>query len=129
MYDMDACFVPEEGEVVKGIENIRQTLQSFINMNGKIESNGIEVIQTSDIALVNTECHSWAPDQAVKKLLLLGKLQTFCVDNRMVIGVSSQIIPAEQTKVDKQTGTQWTFGGKFNWFLFHFGLEHKRMIT
>jgi ketosteroid isomerase-like protein len=42
-------------EVVKGIENIRQRLQSFINMNGKIDSKVSGVIQTSDIALVNTE--------------------------------------------------------------------------
>jgi len=35
MYEIDACFVSQEGEIIKGTENIRQTLQSFINMNGK----------------------------------------------------------------------------------------------
>lgn len=55
LYEIDACFVSRAGQVVKGIENIRQSLQSFINMNGKLESKVNGVIQTSDIALVNTE--------------------------------------------------------------------------
>jgi uncharacterized protein (TIGR02246 family) len=55
LYEIDACFVSQAGQVVKGIENIRQSLQSFINMNGKLESKVNGVIETSDIALVNTE--------------------------------------------------------------------------
>ena len=55
LYEIDACFVSQAGQVVKGIENIRQSLQSFIDMNGKLESKVNGVIQTSDIALVNTE--------------------------------------------------------------------------
>ena len=55
MYEIDACFVLQEGKVIKGIENIRHTLENFIGMNGKIESKVHVVIQTSDIALVNTE--------------------------------------------------------------------------
>lgn len=55
LYETGACFVSQEGEVIKGIENVRQRLQSFINMNGRIESKVIGVVQTNDIALVNTE--------------------------------------------------------------------------
>ena len=55
LYETEACFVSQEGEVVKGIENVRQRLQSFINMSGRIESKVIGVVQTNDIALVNTE--------------------------------------------------------------------------
>ncbi|HEX5573359.1 MAG TPA: nuclear transport factor 2 family protein [Nitrososphaeraceae archaeon] len=55
LYETEACFVSREGEVVKGIDNVRQRLQSFINMNGRIESKVIGVIHTNDIALVNTE--------------------------------------------------------------------------
>ena len=51
-YELDACFVSQEGEIVKGLENIRQTLLGFIDMNGKIESKVIGVIQSSDIAIV-----------------------------------------------------------------------------
>ena len=55
LYETEACFVSQEGEVVKGIVNVRQRLQSFINMNGRIESKVIGVVQTNDIALVNTD--------------------------------------------------------------------------
>ena len=54
-YELDACFVSQEGEIVKGLENIRQTLHGFISMKGKLESKVIGVIQSGDIALVNSE--------------------------------------------------------------------------
>ena len=55
MYEADACFVSQSGQVINGLENIRQGLQSFIDMNGNLETKVKGVIQTSDIALVNTE--------------------------------------------------------------------------
>ena len=55
MYEPDACFVVQPTQVVTGIENIRQNLQSFIDMNGKLETKVTGVIQTSNLALVNTE--------------------------------------------------------------------------
>jgi uncharacterized protein (TIGR02246 family) len=55
MYETDACFVVQPGQVVNGLENIRQSLQSFVDMNGKLESKVKGVIQTSNLALVNTE--------------------------------------------------------------------------
>jgi uncharacterized protein (TIGR02246 family) len=55
MYETDACFVAQPGQVVKGLENIRQTLQDFIDKNGNLESKVKGVIQASNLALVNTE--------------------------------------------------------------------------
>jgi ketosteroid isomerase-like protein len=55
MYERDACFVPQEGKIVKGTKNIRETVKSIINMNCKIESKVNRVIQTSNIAPVDTE--------------------------------------------------------------------------
>jgi ketosteroid isomerase-like protein len=55
MYEPDARFVVQTTQVVTGIENIRQNLQSFIDMNGKLETKVTGVIQTSNLALVNTE--------------------------------------------------------------------------
>ena len=55
MYESDACFVSQPGHIINGLENIRQGLQSFIEMNGKLDTKVKGVIQTSDIALVNTE--------------------------------------------------------------------------
>lgn len=39
MYETDACFQVQPGQVVKGLENIRQSLQGFIDMNGNLQSN------------------------------------------------------------------------------------------
>jgi ketosteroid isomerase-like protein len=55
MYETDACFAVRPGQVVNGLENIRESLQGFIDMNGNLESKIIGVIQTSNLALVNTE--------------------------------------------------------------------------
>jgi len=55
MYETDACFAIQMGQVINGLKNIRQSLQDFFNMNGNLESKVKGVIQTSDLALVNTE--------------------------------------------------------------------------
>jgi ketosteroid isomerase-like protein len=55
MYETDAYFQVQPGQVVKGLENIRQSLQGFIDMNGNLQSNVKGVIQASNLALVNTE--------------------------------------------------------------------------
>jgi uncharacterized protein (TIGR02246 family) len=55
MYETDAYFVVQPGQVVSGLENIRQSLKDFIDMNGNMETRVKAVIQTSNLALVNTE--------------------------------------------------------------------------
>ena len=55
LYESDACFASQPGQVVKGEESIRQILQSFIDIKGKLESNVKRVFRSSDIALVITE--------------------------------------------------------------------------
>ena len=72
-YETEACFVSQAGEVAKGIENIRQRLQSFINMNGKIDSKVNGVIHTNDIALVNTEWSFNGSGPDGKSVTIIGK--------------------------------------------------------
>lgn len=55
MYETDACFVVQPGQIVKGLDNIRQSLQGFIDMNGNLQSDVKGVIQTSNLVLVSTE--------------------------------------------------------------------------
>ena len=55
MYETDACFAIQPGQVINGLNNIRQSLQDFFNMNGNLESKVKKIIQTSNLALVNTE--------------------------------------------------------------------------
>jgi hypothetical protein len=49
MYETDACFVVQPGQVVNGLENIRRSLLGFIDMNGNLESKVKGVIQTSNL--------------------------------------------------------------------------------
>ena len=55
LYEADACFVSQSGEIVQGQEEIRQILQKFIDMKGKLETKVKKVFNTSDIALVISE--------------------------------------------------------------------------
>ena len=38
LYENDACFASEPGQVVKDLESIRQSLQRFIDMRAKLEA-------------------------------------------------------------------------------------------
>jgi ketosteroid isomerase-like protein len=55
LYETDACTVSQLGQVVKGHNNIRQSLQGFIDMKGKLKNKVKRVIQTSNLALVISE--------------------------------------------------------------------------
>jgi ketosteroid isomerase-like protein len=55
LYETHACFVSQPRQVINGLENIRQALQTFVDLKGKLETKVKGVIQTSDIALVNSE--------------------------------------------------------------------------
>ncbi len=73
MYEADACFVSQPGRIINGLENIRQSLQSFIDMNGSLETKVKGVIQTSDIALVNTEWSFNGTEHDGKSVTITGK--------------------------------------------------------
>ena len=89
MYETGACFVVQPGQVVNGLENIRQSLQGFVDMNGKLESKVKGVIQTSNLALVNTEWFSAVMDLMENQLTLLVKPQMFYVNSQTAPGASS----------------------------------------
>ena len=55
LYEADACFASQPGQLAKSPETIRQSLCSFIDMNGKLDLKVKRVLQTSDLALVTTE--------------------------------------------------------------------------
>jgi len=52
LYESEACFASQPGQFIKGREGIRQSLQGFVNMRGKLESKIKRVFQTSNLALV-----------------------------------------------------------------------------
>jgi len=55
LYESDACFATQPGQVVKGEDNLRTSLQSFIDMKGRLESNVKRVFRSGDIALIISE--------------------------------------------------------------------------
>jgi ketosteroid isomerase-like protein len=74
LYETKACFLSQPGQIVNGLENIRQSLQSFIDMNGNLETKVNGVIQTSDIALVNSEWSFNGTGPDGKLVTIAGKL-------------------------------------------------------
>jgi uncharacterized protein (TIGR02246 family) len=55
LYESDACFASQPGQFIKGRESIRQNIQGFIDMRGKLESKIKRVLRAADLALVISE--------------------------------------------------------------------------
>jgi uncharacterized protein (TIGR02246 family) len=55
LYEPDACATSQSGQATKGKEGIRQIIQRFVDVRGKLESRVKRIIQTSDLALVISE--------------------------------------------------------------------------
>jgi uncharacterized protein (TIGR02246 family) len=55
LYEADACFVSQPGQLAQGPESVCQSLRSFIDSKGKLDLKVKRVIQASDLALVTTE--------------------------------------------------------------------------
>jgi uncharacterized protein (TIGR02246 family) len=56
LYETDACFATQPGQLAKSPETIRQSLRGFTDMkNGKLGLKVKRVLQTSDLALVTSE--------------------------------------------------------------------------
>ena len=55
LYEADACFALQPGQLAKSPDGIRQSLGSFIDLKGKLDLKVKRVLQASDLALVITE--------------------------------------------------------------------------
>ena len=55
LYETNACFASQPGQLAKSAETIRQSLRSFIDLNGKLDLKVKRVLQSSDLALVISE--------------------------------------------------------------------------
>ncbi|MDN5846541.1 MAG: DUF4440 domain-containing protein [Candidatus Nitrosocosmicus sp.] len=55
LYEFDACFASQPGQLAKNSQSIRQSLRNFIDLKGKLDLKVKRVLQTSDLALVTTE--------------------------------------------------------------------------
>ena len=55
LYENGACFASKPGQTEKDLKNIRQSLQSFIDMRSKLEAKVKRVLQANDLTLLITE--------------------------------------------------------------------------
>ena len=73
LYEDDACFASEPGQVVKDLESIHQRLQRFIDMRAKLKARVKRVIQASDLALLITEWSMNGTEPDGKPINLTGR--------------------------------------------------------
>jgi uncharacterized protein (TIGR02246 family) len=73
LYEADACTVSQSGYVVKGRDDIRQSLQSFMDMKGKLESKVRRVLQATNLALVISEWSFNGTGSDGKPVIIAGK--------------------------------------------------------
>ena len=55
LYEAEACFATQPGQLAKNPESIRDSLRNFIDLKGKLDLKVKRVLQASDLALVTTE--------------------------------------------------------------------------
>ena len=55
LYETDACFASQPGQLAKNPEDIRQSLRSFIDLKGKLDLKVKRILQASNLALVISE--------------------------------------------------------------------------
>jgi ketosteroid isomerase-like protein len=55
LYETNACFASQPGQLAKNPEDIRQSLRSFIDLKGKLDLKVKRILQASDLALVISE--------------------------------------------------------------------------
>jgi len=55
LYEADACFASQPGQLAKNPESIRQSLRNFIDLKGNLDLKVKRVLQASDLTLVTTE--------------------------------------------------------------------------
>jgi uncharacterized protein (TIGR02246 family) len=52
LYESEAAFVPEPGRLAPGEPGIREALNGFISMNGKLDIDVTRILEVDDLALV-----------------------------------------------------------------------------
>ena len=73
LYEKDACFASSPGQVVKGLENIRRSMQGFIDMGVKLEAKVKRIFQTNELALLITEWSINGTEPEGKPINLTGR--------------------------------------------------------
>ena len=73
LYEKDACFASNPGQVVQDLESIRRSLQSFIDMKVRLEARVRRVFQAGNLALLITEWSIVGTEPYDKSINLTGR--------------------------------------------------------
>ncbi|HEX8772840.1 MAG TPA: SgcJ/EcaC family oxidoreductase [Pyrinomonadaceae bacterium] len=52
LYEADAAFMPQPGQIVQGLEAIRAALGAFLALKGEFEMQPAKAVRTNDLALL-----------------------------------------------------------------------------
>jgi ketosteroid isomerase-like protein len=86
LYEADACFASQPGQIAKSPESVRQSLRSFIDLKGKLDLTVKRVLQASDLALVTSEWSFSGTGSDGNPVNMVPNLRTFCVVKPMELG-------------------------------------------
>ncbi|HEY7570008.1 MAG TPA: nuclear transport factor 2 family protein [Nitrososphaeraceae archaeon] len=73
LYENDACFASKPGEVVKDLDDIRQSFQSLVDMGVKLSAKVRTLLRASDLALLITEWSINGIERDGKRVNLTGR--------------------------------------------------------
>ena len=86
LYEADACFASQPGQLAKSPESVRQSLCSFIDLKGKLNLKVKRMLQASDLALVTTEWSFNGAGPDGNPVNMAANLRTFYVIRTMGLG-------------------------------------------
>ena len=86
LYEADACFASQPGQLAKSPESVRQSLRNFVDLKGKLDLKVKRVLQASDLALVTTEWSFSGTGPDGNPVNMAPNLRTFCVIRPMELG-------------------------------------------
>jgi ketosteroid isomerase-like protein len=86
LYEADACFASQPGQLAKSLESVRQSLCSFIDLKGRLDLKVKRVLQASNLALVTAEWSFSGTGPDGNPVIWLPNLLTFYVIRPMELG-------------------------------------------
>lgn len=92
LYESEATLVPQPGQVVKGISVIREALQGFLALKGRISVETQYIIQAKDTALMRGKWHLVGTGPDGKSIEMNVTAQKSSGASPMEVGFSSLII-------------------------------------
>ena len=88
LYESEAAFATEPGNLAPGAPGIREALGGFISMNGKLDLEVTRVLEVDDLALVVGVWSFDGTDRTASRCGWRRRTRTSCVVRRTARGAS-----------------------------------------